>query len=34
MKDGSELRKAMEEICPELKELGFYTVILKKRDGY
>ncbi len=34
MKDGNVLRKELEQAYPELIEHGFYTVILKKRNGY
>jgi hypothetical protein len=34
MKDGNVLRQELEKTYPELAESGFYTVILKKRNGY
>ncbi len=29
-----ELMEKIEKICPELRKLGFYTVVIKKAKGY
>ncbi len=34
MKTPDELRQQFEQICPDLRELGLYTVVIKKRTGY
>jgi len=34
MKDDNVLKEELERVCPELRESGFYMVILKKRNGY